>query len=554
MFSRDAYEMRDYEAEDFKSKRSGPLQAVGDYLLDREDVMGVADKHWNDKYGDFFDQGEDEDKQKTVVIPRYQGPKSTRVDVTPLVSNQFDVSGIPNHSQSSCVYLRQDIKFSIIKNGQQFLLESPLQLRPFAIQRQFQKMIWNAPQCGSQFDTHIQQQVRLAPYLCDAQMLVNCQQINVSPYAVNAPSQVFFNYTVLEPLLGFQSGYKVLDAKRPYNQQNMKYPLAIQDYSISVQKYNRVPDILKRLLYDPQNALHTDFSDLGDSLSMALSISNVDLNASRLNHQVLTFETSEPELVSYSDNNALQANKSVSTVSLHAPTFVVFSSPVVLDPYEIDNLKLLPDENALNHSNAAVQQPQFDNATNKPSIYILGVDTGTKETTITCNTAKGFPSFFMIYLEDFGNDYYDNTFAANSNVYVNGTDMIIGAHPQIYELEIKVFGQSFPITKQLNFQELEYLTKKNCHPRCNFKDNMNIEPIVLLKLEDLGLATESVGYPYAKRLEMEVRIKQLILPVHWNQRYRTAGQPAPPMRAFAAFVYENHVLEGNNNRMDFVWK
>jgi hypothetical protein len=139
-------------------------------------------------------------------------------------------------------------------------------------------------------------------------------------------------------------------------------------------------------------------------------------------------------------------------------------------------------------------------------------------------------------------------------VYVNGTDMIIGAHPQIYELEIKVFGQSFPITKQLNFQELEYLTKKNCHPRCNFKDNMNIEPIVLLKLEDLGLATESVGYPYAKRLEMEVRIKQLILPVHWNQRYRTADQPAPPMRAFAAFVYENHVLEGNNNRLDFVWK
>jgi hypothetical protein len=553
MFSRDAYEMRDYEQEDFKGKPSGPLQTVGDYMLDREDVMGVADKHWNDKYGDFFDQGEDEDKQKIVVIPRYQGPKSTRVDVSPLVSNQFDVSGIPNHSQPSCVYLRQDIKFSIIKHGQQFVMESPLQLRPFAIQRQFQKMSWNAPQCGSPFDTHIQQQVRLAPYLCDAQMLANCQQINVSPYAVNTPSQVFFNYTVLEPLLGFQSGYKVLDAKRPYNQQNMKFPLAIQDYSIGVQKYDRVPDILKRLLYDPQNLLYPDFTDLGATTGIALEITNVDLAQNRLNHQVSTFETSEPELVRYSDNNALQANKAVSTVSLHAPTFVVFSSPVELAPYDIDNLKLLRAENALNHV-GAVQPAQFNNATNKPSIYILGVDDGTKETTITCNTAKGYPSFFMIYLEDFGNDYYDNTFAANSNEYVNGTDMIIGAHPQIYELEIKVFGQSFPITKQLTFQELEYLTKKNCHPRCNFKDNMNLEPIVLLKLEDLGLATESVGYPSNKRLEMEVVIKQLVLPAHWNQRYRTAGQPAPPMRAYAAFVYENHVLEGNNNRMDFVWK
>ena len=83
---------------------------------------------------------------------------------------------------------------------------------------------------------------------------------------------------------------------------------------------------------------------------------------------------------------------------------------------------------------------------------------------------------------------------------------------------------------------------------------MKYDPIVLLKLEDLGLATESVGYPSAKRLELEVEIKQIVLPRHYNFRSYTELQPAPPMRAYAAFVYENHVLEGNNNRFDFVWK
>ena len=75
MFSRDAYEMRDYEQEDFKSRRARPLQTVGDYMLDRDEVMGV-DQHWNDKYGDFFEQGEDEDRQKMVTIPRYTGPQN----------------------------------------------------------------------------------------------------------------------------------------------------------------------------------------------------------------------------------------------------------------------------------------------------------------------------------------------------------------------------------------------------------------------------------------------------------------------------------------------
>ena len=252
MFSRDALEMRDYEAEDFQKKRSGPLQAVGDDLLDRGDVMGVADKHWNDKYGDFFDQGEDEDKQNVVVIPRYQGPQNTRVDVIPLISNQFDVSGIPNHSQSSCVYLKQSFKFAVSSRNINLGLQNNYLTRPFTIQRQFQKLYWTAPQCARQLDTNIRQQVRLAPYLCDAQKLANCTNYQVTAQLVTnvAPAKWFFNYTLFEPLLGFQSGYKLLDGSRPYNQNVMKYPLAIQDYQLNIQKYAKISDTVKRCLRD----------------------------------------------------------------------------------------------------------------------------------------------------------------------------------------------------------------------------------------------------------------------------------------------------------------
>jgi hypothetical protein len=563
MFSRDAYEMRDYEAEDFKSKSSGPLQAVGDYLLDREDVMGVADKHWNDKYGDFFDQGEDEDRNAVVRIPRYQGPQNTRVDVIPLVSNQFDVSGIPNHSQSSCVYLKQSFKFAITSRNYNVGLQNNYLTRPFTIQRQFQKLYWTAPQCARQLDTNIQQQVRLAPYLCDAQKLANCTNYQVTMQLVSnaQPLKWVFNYTLFEPLLGFQSGYKLLDSARPYNQQVMKYPLAIQDYQLNIQKYARISDTVKRCLRDSRCVNASQVENYQDTF--VREPAQVDTNVTaRANTYFDSLEISDPELVSYSNDSSLQDNKGVSTVSLHAPVMEVYTTPVVINVFDLNGDQYTPANPQAGTPAIFTPGNDIDYINNStglgnpfalPRNYILGIDAGTNKTVIKCNTSKGFPSYIMVYLEDFGNDYFDKDFA-NSVANDIGTDMIIGGQPMITALEIRVFGQPFPVTKQLNKEELEYITKKNCHPRCDFNGNMKYDPIVLLKLEDLGLATESVGYPSAKRLELEVEIKQIVLPRHYNWRSYTYGQPAPPMRAYAAFVYENHVLEGNNNRMDFVWK
>ena len=78
---------------------------------------------------------------------------------------------------------------------------------------------------------------------------------------------------------------------------------------------------------------------------------------------------------------------------------------------------------------------------------------------------------------------------------------------------------------------------------------MSFDPIVFLSLEDIGLATETVGYPNIKRLEMEVNIKQILLPYDAHRLHEDVT-----IKGYVCFVYENHVLEGNNDRMEFVWK
>ena len=55
MLASGAYELRDYQAEDFEQPRIPPLRTVGDDLQDR--VMGADAREWNAKYRDFFEKG-----------------------------------------------------------------------------------------------------------------------------------------------------------------------------------------------------------------------------------------------------------------------------------------------------------------------------------------------------------------------------------------------------------------------------------------------------------------------------------------------------------------
>ena len=83
--------------------------------------------------------------------------------------------------------------------------------------------------------------------------------------------------------------------------------------------------------------------------------------------------------------------------------------------------------------------------------------------------------------------------------------------------------------------------------------------MTLLKLEDLGLASEGFGYPAAKRIEYELEVTQMILPDDFTRQFDVhVGGPyqnkSVNVQLHACLVYENHVLTGNRNRLEFVWQ
>ena len=81
---------------------------------------------------------------------------------------------------------------------------------------------------------------------------------------------------------------------------------------------------------------------------------------------------------------------------------------------------------------------------------------------------------------------------------------------------------------------------------------MTSDPIILLKLEDLGLANCQMGYPTVKRTIIDVDITKLIFFTGAGSTWYTAG-PAN-VELSVGLVYENHVLEGNTNRVEFLWR
>lgn len=558
MYSRDAYQMRDYQQEDFGRP--------GIPLLEQrtpDDLMG-ADAEWENKYSDFFSKGEAEDKNKRVTIPRYMGPKNTRLDVYDLKDSDIqtvEISGIPNHAQPTCVYLKQSFLFEFKEGVRRTLAYFD---RPFLLQRQYKSIVWNCPQSSQSFELYPQIQARLAPYLCDAQHLANCTQFKCDIIEADSTTQNQEDYvtrwlkiSVSEPLLGFQQGYAKLDAVRPMNQGNYVYPLAIQDYSLSFNRYTGT-DRLKRMLRDPRKPTEYTYG----SLTKHEGLFGPELPSARLdfsNKANIVFRKiseTDSRICAYSEDSSNQDNKNVSSIEMHCPFFQVYKKPVILSAEAVD---LIPGliGNYYTHDQPIGMMPYFPRFNSRTAV-ILGVDEGSEVCRIQCNTSKGYPSFILVYLEEFGRNYYDPDMFT-SIATESGTDLLVGGHPHIHELQIKLFGQEFPITKSLGHQELDYLTKKNSHPKCSFYEHMKYDPIVLLKLEDLGLGTESIGYPNSKRLEMEVVINQIMLPHGWALQYApnlpiVNNLPKPQITANVVFIYENHILEGTNGSCNFVWK
>ena len=80
---------------------------------------------------------------------------------------------------------------------------------------------------------------------------------------------------------------------------------------------------------------------------------------------------------------------------------------------------------------------------------------------------------------------------------------------------------------------------------------MTREPIILSKLEDLGLGNCQMGYPHVKRQTIEVEITKILL--HKGAQF-TYGIKAPKFEVSVGLVYENFVCEGTAQRVEFLWR
>ena len=223
--------------EDFARASSQPIQPQ----QAGSQVFGRAERYKD--YMDEFDKPEDTVDTKVVMIPRYAGPKSTRCDKYKLEGNMFQVTGLPNHAQQSSVYLNQTYTFYMyseeLNSNQGVPWHFMFDVRPFFIQRQWERTRFEAPQADNFYDMDTRMMVKLAPYLTSKQCMDNKVKTKVTISPDSTPQYLLLRlYKVeiesYEPLLGFQTGWHDLDAIRPFNQQHSKFPLALQDYTLHV--------------------------------------------------------------------------------------------------------------------------------------------------------------------------------------------------------------------------------------------------------------------------------------------------------------------------------
>ena len=558
----DPLELRNYGEEDFMQPDMQPMLPP----QPGRDVFGKADPYR--AYMDEFDEPAGKEEHNVVIIPRYAGPKNTRCDKYTQSGSEFNITGLTSHLQHSSVYLHQTFTFSTTINRENIRytgLEGHIYVAPFAIQRQWRKLYFSAPQADNTFEMDVGMHVKLAPYLTSKQCLQNYVKTKVSAkkltstdaggvihntYAGAGANVCDYEITVesYEPLLGFQSGWADLDCVRPFNQQHKKFPLALQDYDLRITKKPwRLEQVVKHKASCANDDTLETFLGVPTILDRAQNLTD----RSDPRQRIVNVESPESSvLVSFSDDSAVQANKTVSTVQLHAPYIFAYRKRF---QFPVD------------------QMADFILKTKRQTQELIIGESGLPEKmSLQIETSKGLPSYFLIYLEDFG----PNTIlqgenprapaqwiplAAGRSLLANSThydrNSFGACHPKVTGIRIKVHGDEFPVTAQLGKEELECLTQKNSHKYCDFRRNMTSDPILLLKLEDLGLANCQMGYPMVKRMKIEVDITKLMFFTGAGSTwYAEDATGAPNVELSVGLVYENHLLEGNNNRVEFLWR
>ena len=142
------------------------------------------------------------------------------------------------------------------------------------------------------------------------------------------------------------------------------------------------------------------------------------------------------------------------------------------------------------------------------------------------NIRRGYPSYFFIRCA------WDES--SITQEYIK--------RPSIQSVEFRLFDQENPFTSKLVEDDLYYLCRKNCHKYCKFQDLWDRENALLLKLEDVGLITEKFGYPYQKRLELEIKVT-------WASNTDLNGRK---IKLRTVCIYENQEFQGDVRSSEFV--
>ena len=552
------------------------------------DVFGAV---LDDTYRDFYDEFDEDDKEiletKPVMIPRYNGPLRTRCDRYEPVGGVYQIRGITNHRQHSNVYLSKLLSFFLVDGLDEHVASTlkSLEFAPFSIQQNWSKVRWRCPQTCNEYEYDVPAMVKLAPYLCSEMALKKQCRVKVAydygndgwgatlppavynmpdhaggaPIATGLQGQVkLVTLRLYEPLLGFQSGWDRLGAIRPFNQQNSKYPLAIQDYDLQVTlKSERKEDEVYESLRDYRSNGTEDMTpdpELGIQGFRAVDHEyeirrNTDSAAKSIYRLLSKIYNTETALVSFASEDNKQENKSVSQVMLHAPQMIVQRKTFVFKDDDHTILNRYTEPIGMSH-------------------YVrIGSDKALRygfpeKMDFKFGSSKGLPSFFMFYLEENGSKKHQNPDDDFVEIYRNfffnnegdpGFDILKRQCPKIASMTLSSFNQEYPITKQLSLQDLEYLTCKNCHPECNFGKLSSRDPIIFLKMEDLGIGADSKGYPESRRVEFTINVTHVVIPESMKLFYSLSGV-TPKYTLTCAMIYENQVLEGTNDRVEFLYK
>ena len=125
--------------------------------------------------------------------------------------------------------------------------------------------------------------------------------------------------------------------------------------------------------------------------------------------------------------------------------------------------------------------------------------------------------------------------------------------PVIDSLEFRVRGRENTFVRALNGDDLERLSRANCHKLCRWREWHESGQGILLSLADIGL-TEEVAFPERNRIQLEVTCKKKIDPdkALWDDGTTDVDLPTQ-LKFNVVLIRQNQLFKGDIMGTRFVF-